>query len=124
MERAMRGALATRASVFGMVLCGAAVIFFASLVRAEDAPPAGNEIFDKLMKDGITLSDGTKENLPKPAMADGLTAAAQEKVIAGLVPVGRVTSFRGGNLNDWHELKITGKPAKEAGKTAARHIDL
>jgi hypothetical protein len=119
MERAMRVASAIQA-----LCCGVLVVCVVSVATAQNAPPPGNEIFDKLMKDGITLSNGEKEALPKPVMTDGLTAAAQLKVIEGLVPKERLASFRGGNLNDWHELKITGAPAKAAGQTSARHSDL
>src|SRR5689334_20682601 len=83
-----------------------------------------NEVFDSLMKDGVALSNGTKAKLPEPAMANGLNAAAQQKVMAGLVAPARLAGFLEGKVNSWFELKVTGEPASGPGKVSARHLDL
>jgi hypothetical protein len=107
------------AQLINPLLCAAALICVSKAAAAEE-----NEIFSDLQKNGVTLSDGTKAVLPKVVMEDGLNAAAQAKIMAGLVPAQRLASFRGGNLNDWFELKIQGKPATAEKPSSARNLDL
>jgi hypothetical protein len=83
-----------------------------------------NEVFTKLIEDGVALSDGAKVKLPKPVMADGLSAAAQQKVMAALVAPARLADFSEGKVNSWFEFKKAGEPAASPGKFGARKIDL
>jgi hypothetical protein len=108
------------AQLIRALLCAAALVCFSNITTAEE-----NAIFNDLMKKGVTLSDGTKAELPKVVMEDGLSAAAQQKVMEGvLVDPKRLASFRSGGPNDWFELKIQGKPATQQGQSSARNLDL
>jgi hypothetical protein len=102
------------------LLCAAALVCVSNIAAAEE-----NEIFKDLMKNGITLSNNAKAEIPKVVMEDGLNADAQAKVMEGvLADKKRLQSFRGGNPNDWFELKISGAPATPAKPVAAKTIDL
>jgi hypothetical protein len=109
------------AQLIRALLCAAALVCISNFAGAEE-----NEVFNDLIKNGVILSDGTKGELPKVVMEDGLNAAAQEKVIQGVVEdPKRLASFRSAGPNDWFELKkIGGKAATAEKPSNARNLDL
>ncbi len=100
------------------------LLLFGLLIAVARADHKDNTIFNELLEKGIPISNGNTIVIQQPVMADGLNAAAQQKVIAGLVAPKSLKSFLGGDRNAYSQLNIGGKPGTGENPATGRVIDL
>ncbi len=108
----------------GGQLVSAMLVFGLLATSAKADHNTDNEIYRNLLKTGVPFSAGNALPIQKPVMDDGLNAAAQRKVIEGLVPARFLDSFLKGDRNDRFELKMSAKPGNGAQAATGRIIDV
>jgi hypothetical protein len=103
-------------------LCACIALGAVMLLAAEE-----NAIYNELVNQGVKLSNGKTITLPKPVMADGLTAEAQKKVLEDVGPKNNkdnLQRFLRGRPTDWFEIKQTSEEGGTPQASIGRRVDL
>lgn len=103
-------------------LCTVVALGAVMLLAAEE-----NTVYNELVSQGVKLSNGKTIALPKPVMADGLTADAQQKVLQDVGPKNNkdnLQRFLRGRPTDWFEIKQTSEESGSPQASIGRRVDL